>query len=502
MSDTISYNEYIEIAEKTVNKYFNCILEHSIIEGFLMLELLEDIPIVRGSKIFTAHKGFYFQNRDELLKEKQYKIQQDKSNNHVGIKKYLSKLYYLDIPIKELENLLNNEDINEINEGVSIFTGNTKIKVNLKPIELLKGDYLSFDELLIWCMLKTYKGKSKGRLIYNFAFNQQSNSPVQQNSEILETVITKAQVQEIQASYLEDNKVLKGFEIIAETGKGEYTLETKEGLKYILTANPAICSKFNTFDTSNFEYIETLRSIVCQLLRDPQTEQAVDENNVAWIPSSKILQEMTRTQQGINTRITDNQKERNKINTALQLWQSTSLNVKDRDGKLLFNNVVLQVEGFRKIIKDKRGNEIKDAWGFAYGTQNNYFNQRLYEATRHRQLSAGKPAKSNEIWIKQYMEGELLSQLYNSLYPPKGKGKRQYTVKRNWSNIYEKAVKEAEPTDKVKRRVRKQIAEYLSQILKEYRNDENRIYIKAVTENDKLLITGYKKPYGSPVVEL
>ena len=498
---TFTKEDYQELSQKAFKRYFER-MKGSPLAGYVGFNLLEDVKIIRGNKIFTIPKGCYFQNLKELINSLKFKQSTKDAEILFNDKRNLAKLYRLRAPIAEIEAALNDENAVEIAEGVSVVTSNFEMNFKVEPVELLEGDYLTFDELLLWCILKTYKGKSKWHDIFNFAYNLQSNSPVEQNSEIIETPVTQAHIIENQFAYIEIKNIFKGFDNLEDIEKGETTLATKDGFNLLLTFSPKNCIEFHSYETSNQYYLRKLRTVVCQLLRDPQTEQAVDENNVAWIPSNKILQELTRRQKGVNTRITDNQNERNKLHSALKLLQTSTLEIKDPENKPVFNNVIFQIVGYRKLIKDKQGNEIKDAWGFVYGSQNFYFHQQLYQGTRHRELNAGKPAKGNEIWISEYLEADILPIIYNQLYPKRGKPKRSYTVPRYWSKLYNLAVKAAEPTDKVKRRVRKQFEDYLNSVYKSYATDEKQIYIKAVTENDKLLITGYKKPYGSPIIEL
>lgn len=317
-----------------------------------------------------------------------------------------------------------------------------------------------------------------------------------QDKEILE--ISTSFITNREYPYCEvSKKVYQSFERVIECPqlKGIVEIATKDGNSLILATQPQYCYNFFMLGKgANSEYLETLRTVVKQILEQSINKNLVDEYGIVWISTNKIIKEITRTEYGINQRIKKDEHAKKMCNLAMKIFQNSTLEITNRKYEHFENESLLVIKGYRNDIIDKRGNLIKDVWGVSIATLDTYINAQISKGTKKRELLKCSPLQHGREWEAQYINGNLLSICHTCLYPQRGKGKTTHRLKVKWDSIYLKAEPTKNPSKKVKERIKRNFIETLEASILRCEQEAQPMYISYTTNKDYLDITALKKP--------
>ena len=290
-----------------------------------------------------------------------------------------------------------------------------------------------------------------------------------------------------------DMKVLEGFEHIAYgEGDGVFALQAKSGTKQktVLSAPPKLCRDFIANNGANWEYAARIAAVVYELIRKPEAAAMKTDGRV-WVSTNTIVKELTRTAQGTNTYATRDTAFRQLVIDGLSALSSAQIASYDTQGKLQFRGYLLQAE-YLAEAKDAAGNTIKDVWGFNTGKDAVAFATFTKCNTANTPLLNTKPLNRNNAWIVQALKGDILSEIRAKLYPKRGKGLKEYTAKRSWSDIFDSAEVTADGnlSYRVKRRIVTDFEEQLKAFAEIERKAGKPIYIEAKSTRDAQRGTG------------
>lgn len=301
-------------------------------------------------------------------------------------------------------------------------------------------------------------------------------------------------------------KVLRGIEEIPYTDSGEFELASKNGsdLKVAMRAIVKDCSEFIGNKGANSAGAERILPMIFEILNDPKTPTM---GGYVVISVNKIAKELTRTKHGVNAHATRNASFRKLVNDCIRALSTVRISVRER-GKLVFDGALLPASFYREEVTDDSGNVIKDVWFFAVPSGgSDDFSKYISTGVVKTKLLDVPPLKPTNYWIPGELSN-IISEIRNNLYPPKGKGKTEYTVKRDWSRFFVSAdvIAQGDIRSSVKNRVVADFEEQLLALADNLKDDQDKpIFLKAKSTRDAkrgkgkgaflcLEITGYKKP--------
>lgn len=303
-------------------------------------------------------------------------------------------------------------------------------------------------------------------------------------------------------------KALKGFEEIAFDGKGSFELAAKRGnRKAVLFANPDLCARYIGNAGANWPSALEIAVTVKQLLKKAGAE--LKAHGRIWLSLNTIIDNLTRTAQGVNTGARRNDAFRKAVNDALFALSSSQIQICDDRGKPIALGYMFNAE-YRETMLDPAGNVLKDVWGFMPIEGDQDFLTLTARETTARPLLNCKPFNLKNYWISQYLMGGVISEIRAKLYPARGKGLKSYTATRSWNSVFDTA----EPTtggeqlsSRKKNRVVCDVQDVLVAIAEEEAEQDKPIYLQAKTAFGtggkfvELKITGYKT-YHAQTIDL
>ena len=302
-------------------------------------------------------------------------------------------------------------------------------------------------------------------------------------------------------------KVLGGIEKIPYTDDGEFELTPKNGSsgRVTMRAIPKDCSEFIGNKGANSAGAERILPMIYEILNNPRTPTV---DGFVIIPLSKLIRELTRTKNGVNEHATHNDNFRKLVNDCIRALITVRISEHDASDKLVFDGYLLPSAFYKEQVTDDSGNTIKDVWYFAVPSGGrDDFSKHISSGVVKTELLDIPALKPTNYWIPSNLSN-IISEIRNNLYPPRGKGKTEYTVKRDWNKFFIAAdvVAQGDIRSSVKNRVVRDFEEQLLAYANNLKDDQDKpIFLKAKSTRDAkrgkgkgaflcLEITGYKKP--------
>ena len=309
------------------------------------------------------------------------------------------------------------------------------------------------------------------------------------------------------------SQVFKGLEELAYTGDSTYALTTSKqsNQKIELGTNPDYCQRYISNKNANWQLALRILTTVTHIGLKAKEEGGVRKGQVP-ISTGAIIRELTRTAEGENTKLQRNAEFKGTVNDALAVLTTSSIQARDKTGKLAYSGGVLNGTYYERIT-DKQGNEIRDAWIFELASVEKWATfTEVY--TRHEKLLPMPPLRAENVWIPQYLNGKIISMLRSQLYPKRGKGKQQASVSVAWNEIFRLAdVKsDGDISARRKQKVVSDVQTQLSAIAENLKADNDKpMYLAAEAPRGgkqgqgawkNLEVTAYRKPTRKAKIDL
>lgn len=482
------------------------------VPGMLAVQLLKDVRLAIYNK--TIHAGMYFMENAD--------------GSRPDVSQTLHKM-----EVKEF--LFDNEDAEELEEGVFIVHGDSGIKLDITPIEVecegIEPHRLNQSEVLVWSCIHKFEEESEEKAISFFLAHYQPD-PEKSVTEIKDGEITlhakpdivKAKTigavlgtMPINHSFV-IKKAAQGITELPWTEQGTLKMVSRgnPNLRIHLKGNPESVTEYLAHPNANADYLARIWETARALAAD-ESKHEMTQGNTVYVSTRTILRELTRTSEGINNEAAKkDSKFHALVRDGLKAWSSTQIAVYDDKGNLNFLDYALKAS-YREKIKDAQGNEIRDVWAFDKKISANqlWALEEVAIASRNVPLMEGVALNRKNAWIPHMLEGDIISEIRGCLYPKRGKGVREHTAKRRWfpngnedPNAPKSIFERAEPrtggdiTRKVQQRIIRDIQEQLEALAKSEAKDERPIYLTATSSRDgrklgMLEVTGsktYRKP--------
>ena len=208
---------------------------------------------------------------------------------------------------------------------------------------------------------------------------------------------------------------------------------TKSGESYKMTAAEDACKNFIVDNGGNEQIFCKIVETVMALAHDEQAEKYTYGGRV-WFTTSKILEEVLRTQGGtVEARHSVNKK---LIDAALTAASGMQIVGTGPNGETI--GILYVVNAEKKTSVSFGGNTYTDVWGIAVGGNTVHDRARkLKQVQKYPLLPTNKPLTIDQAAITRYLE-DLLHEARGKLYTSKGAKavRRKYTLKRSWPEVF------------------------------------------------------------------
>lgn len=264
-------------------------------------------------------------------------------------------------------------------------------------------------------------------------------------------------------------KTLDGLVEIAY-GKPSYRLDpankkSKSQESYELTASEKRCSQFFVENNANVEHVKDIMAVIYTLRKDKRAEGFKHRGKI-WFTEATIAREWLRTEQGTISNPDKAKASKKIIHDAIFMLSSAQICGTKPDGSPLAVDYVMNAV-FRDKMKDEKGFIHNDVWGFPDDAIPVY-SETIGSIYDYPKLDL-PPLKPTNVWMRGFLI-DALNQGRAKLYSGDKKTKtKNFTIKRSWETIFEKAspLKGGQLPPKTKARIVNDMQEMLRAIAKD-----------------------------------
>ena len=435
-------------------------------------EVIERVSIARETYAPIVNVPFSPTGKGISLKQDVELVGKRGTVIHAGVYPILSadgELGYVDLEdmhgelsrlIEEKKESGDYEEIEIDGKRTGAIKGETKLTFNIKPL-LIDGKPLNALEVIINVALYSAETEDDARELFNTFYSTGDDSS-KRETPVLSEEIELAQF-DIRDSFVNHSlamKTLKGMVSIA-FGETSYELTPrggKSGESYKLTASTDACAKFFAEDGGNAQMMSRILETIHALITD-ENAPGFTYNVRIWFTTSKILEEVLRTQGGtVQGRKNVNRK---MVDDAILAASSAQIVGTNPAGEPI--NVEYFVNAVRRDVVTFRGNAYRDVWGFDLkGWTINNLAIELEQAFRYPLLDMGKPLTVNQAAVERFLKDKL-HEARGKLYTSNGKrqGRKSYTQRLSWETIF----KDFQPLEKMNSRQKRRLVEDFQSVL-------------------------------------
>lgn len=352
------------------------------------------------------------------------------------------------------------EEIEVDGKRAAAIKGEVELTFNIEPL-VLEGKQVNALEVFVSIALYSAETEDDARELLTTFFTPDETASKGETPALSEEIdLAQFDIKDSFVNHSLAMKTLKGMVSIA-FGETSYELTPrggKSGEAYRLTASTDACARFFAEDGGNAQIMSRILETIHSLITD-ENAPGFTYNGRIWFTTSKILEEVLRTQAGtVQGRKNVNRK---MVDDAILAASSAQIVGTNPAGEAI--NVEYFVNAVRRDVVTFRGNTYRDVWGFDLkGWTINNLAIELEQAFRYPLLDMGKPLTVSQAAVERFLKDKL-HEARGRLYTSNGKRQRRksYTQRLSWETIF----KDFQPLEEMNSRQKRRLVEDFQSVL-------------------------------------